>query len=144
MHTSTVDSLNELLEAERAGVETLIALKGQYSNLATDLERVEKDEVWSCSGLHHCILRLGGNLSAGKGDFAQKVMDLETLNERLHLLARGQQWVIRKIDDLLKNVLDGETRSFLQEMREVHERNVNWCQRQEAVSGDRRRAQDEK
>lgn len=130
MTSEIIAALNELLEAERAGVETLGKLRVAYGEIKADLERIEKDEGWSCVGLHKYITQLGGPASQGKGDFAAKVMALPTLSERLQLLARGQQWVIRKTDALLEKGLDGRTAAFLQEMKEVHRRNVEWCQLQ--------------
>lgn len=129
MNQEVIERLNELLEAERAGVEVCAALAEAVPELKTKLDRLKKDEAWSCAGLHRRIVALGGIPSERKGDFAEKVMALEGLKERLQLLSRGQRWVMKRIDTLLEGPLDQETRTFLEEMREVHRVNVDWCDR---------------
>ena len=125
----TIDRLNELLLAERAGVETLSRLVETAStpDLRTLFEAVRDDEAWSCAGLAKVIKRLGGVMSTGKGDFAEKVMAEPTLPARLRLLNRGQGWVVKRLTALLDRDLDGETRPFLEEMRAVHARNIAAC-----------------
>lgn len=132
MSSQVVAALNQLLEAERAGVETLAALKAQHpdSALGPGLDRLHKDEAWSCAGLARSAEAYGGPVSGATGDFAAKVLALPTLAQRLELLIRGQQWVVRKVDALLETEVEAGTVSFLREMKEVHRRNVEWCQRQ--------------
>ncbi len=129
MSQEIVQRLNELLEAERAGVEVCAALAEALPELKAELDRLRKDEAWSCAGLHRRIIALGGAPTGKKGDFAQKVMALQDLVERLQLLSRGQRWVVKRIDALLEGGLDPETRAFLEEMRRVHLVNIEWCDR---------------
>jgi len=134
MGQEIVQRLNELLEAERAGVEVCAALAEAVPELKPELDHLKKDEAWSYAGLHRRIVALGGAPSQKKGDFAQKVMALKGLVERLQLLSRGQRWVMKRIDALLEGWLDQETRTFLEEMQEIHRVNVDWCdQRAEAL-----------
>ena len=72
---TVVDRLNELLEAERAGVETLSRLcpEARSPEMLTLFEAVRSDEAWSCAGLARSIKTLGGVMSEKKGDFADKV-----------------------------------------------------------------------
>lgn len=136
MSAEIVAKLNELLEAERAGVEALAALKRAHPEYEANFEAVMKDEAWSCAGLHRAIESLSSAPTSATGDFASRVMALEGLVERLNLLSRGQRWVIRRIDTLLEEVLSAETRQFLVEMTKVHQKNVDWCdQTAQSLSG---------
>lgn len=124
-----IERLNELLEAERAGVETMsrlveIAITPEMRKL---LEGIRDDEAWSCAGLANAIRRLGGRMSEERGDFADKVMAQPSLPERLRLLNRGQGWVVKRLDTLSEKQLDEESRAFLHQMRAVHVRNIERC-----------------
>src|SRR3990172_5771623 len=126
-----VNRLNELLEAERAGVEaaTGLATADMKSYTRDDIRKFGEDEGWACSGLRRAIVRYGGIPSGGSGDFAQRVMALESEGEGLNLLARGQAWVVKRIDALLPFGLDPQTLAFLVEMREIHLENLDLCNR---------------
>jgi len=126
-----VARLNELLEAERAGVEAAAVLQRADRKGVTDteLKKFAEDEAAACAGLHRAILRYGGQPSTQTGDFGRKVAALTTEGERLNLMARGQAWVAKRIDVLLGMPLDEETRAFLAEMREEHLENVDACNR---------------
>jgi nitronate monooxygenase len=121
-----IDLLNALLEAERAGVETANHLLKLYplEELDAQYRQLKKDEAWSCAGLHQAILREGGEPSKGTGDFADKVVALGTLREKLVLLNKGQAWVARKIDQAIAYGTQPETESFLKEMKKVHYTNI--------------------
>jgi len=123
--------LNELLEAERAGVEAAAGLgsAGLKSYTQDDIRKFGEDEGWACSGLRRAIVRYGGIPSGGSGDFGRKVLALESEADRLSLLARGQAWVVKRIDALLVLELDPHTRDFLVEMREIHLENLDLCNR---------------
>ena len=134
----TIRRLNELLEAERAGVETLVALlktvpKGYFRN---HLAKIEADEAFSCAVLERAIRGLGGEPSHGKNDFAQKVLALDALVDRLDLLARGQAWVVKRLDAVAEVVTDEDARKELAEMRKEHVDNVAWCNEQAAQLRD--------
>jgi hypothetical protein len=126
-----VARLNELLEAERAGVEAAGVLQRADRKGVTDteLKKFAEDEASACAGLHRAILRYGGQPSAQTGEFGRKVAALTTEGERLNLMARGQAWVAKRLDVLLGMPLDEETRTFLAEMREEHLENVDACNR---------------
>ena len=87
---TTVEWLNELLEAERAGVEALSRLfpEARTPEMLKLFEQVRDDQAWSCAGLARSIKTLGGAMSEKKGDFAKKVMAEPTLSDRLKLLNR--------------------------------------------------------
>lgn len=126
-----VARLNELLEAERAGVEAAAVLQraDQKGVTDTELKKFAEDEASACAGLRRAILRYGGQPSGRAGDFGHKVAALQTEGERLNLMARGQAWVVKRLDALLGMPLDPETQAFLAEMREEHLENVDACNR---------------
>ncbi len=126
-----VTRLNELLEAERAGVEAAAVLQraNQKGITDTELKKFAEDEASACAGLHQAILRYGGQPSGRAGDFGRKVAALKTEGERLSLMARGQAWVAKRLDALLGMPLDPETQAFLAEMREEHLENIDACNR---------------
>ncbi len=124
-----IDRLNELLEAEWAGVEVAVKLASAewQSYTPEDLRKFSEDEGWACSELRRAIVRHGGIPSPKMGGFAEKVLTLENEGERLELLIRGQMWVVKRIDQLLAMDLDPQTRAFLEEMREQHLENAHRC-----------------
>ncbi len=128
---TAVDRLNELLEAERAGVETLSRLlpEARTPEMKKLFEQVRDDEAWSCAGLARSIKTLGGVISEKKGDFAEKVMSEPTLAARLRLLNRGQGWVVKRLDALLGETLPASVSDFLKEMKSRHIANIEACDR---------------
>lgn len=134
MSDENIGRLNELLLAERAGVEVGALLKESVSKgfFRNHLAKLEADEATSCAVLERGVRALGGDPAQGKNDFAQKVMALPTLAERLELLARGQAWVVKRLDVLLAEALPEATLGELRAMRVAHVENIDWCNRQVA------------
>ncbi len=128
---TAIDRLNELLAAERAGVDTLSRLYPEARNAEMQklFEEVRDDEAWSCAGLVRSIKTLGGTISEKKGDFAEKVMREPTLAARLQLLNRGQGWVVKRLDSLLGETLPASVGEFLEEMKRRHITNIDACER---------------
>jgi hypothetical protein len=129
---TTVDRLNELLEAERAGVETLSRLfpEARSPEMHKLFEGVRDDETWACAGLVRSIKTLGGITSEKKGDFAEKVMSEPTLAARLRFLNRGQGWVVKRLDGLLLgDTLPAPVAEFVEEMKRRHITNIEACER---------------
>ena len=126
-----IDRFNELLEAERAGVDTLSRLfpEARGPEMQKLFEAVRDDEAWSCAGLVRSIKTLGGGISERKGDFADKVMHEPTLAARLRLLNRGQGWVVKRLDGLLAESLPPTVGTFLSEMKSRHLANIEACER---------------
>ena len=124
-----VDRLNELLEAERAGVETLSRLipEAHTTEMRRLFEQVRDDEAWSCAGLARSVKTLGEVMSEKKGDFAEKVMGEPTLAARLKLLNRGQMWVVKRLDALLGETPPASVADFLKEMKARHLTNITAC-----------------
>ncbi len=122
--------LNELLEAERAGVKVSAAYRDDSSVGAARslLGVVHAAEARSCALLSKAIQRLGGDPSSRTGDFAERALVVEGGSERLAFLNRGQRWVIRRLEAPIPRVEDSEVANWLGEMLALHIQNVLACE----------------
>ena len=127
-----------LLEAERAGVFAARALLSVATDSAeSDLMALVLDgERESCQILVRTLLKMGTRGSGQVGDFAGKVMALPDPDERLRLLIKGQEWVVRKIDEALQTEPSKEILLPLTEIRHVHDVNIGKC-REYIKTGER-------
>ncbi|MEG0149650.1 MAG: nitronate monooxygenase [Comamonas sp.] len=122
-----IESLNELLEAERAGVRVTAQTLAQVQDPATRslVEAVYRDEVQWCTMLLHAIRAMDGKSSTRTGDFFQKAMAIVDVNERLAFLNRGQAWVAKKLRELLPMVEDPVLNQNLARMLDSHVGNLD-------------------
>ena len=118
-----------LLEAERAGVLAARALLSAAEDSAeSDLMALILDgERESCQILGRTLLKMGARGSGQVGDFAQKVMALPEPDQRLKLLIKGQEWVVRKINEALQTEPSEEVLIALAKIRDVHDINIGKC-----------------
>lgn len=121
--------LNLLLEGERAGARGITAscLPLAEPADAEALRDVAADEGRFCSMLYRHIVRLGGTPSSVTGAFADKLARSTNLTDRLHLLNRGQGWVVRQLATALPQIDDRELHADLTDMLRVHEHNIARC-----------------
>ena len=126
-----VNLLNQLVEGERAGARGLIDMDTEVEDAALRelLTAVAKDEARFCAMLSHHVTRLGGDASRATGVFYDKLKARETLADKLKLLDRGQSAVVRMLVDAIPRIKDTALRDDLDEMREVHVRNIESCAR---------------
>ncbi len=122
-----IASLNELLEAERAGARVALASRkaspdAPYANL---MRAVWADEARWCAMLSRQIKRLGGVPSRKTGAFRGKAMAIADPMERLAFLNRGQSWVVRKLEALTPRVRDENLHADLRVMLESHRENID-------------------
>ena len=126
-----VDRMQELLEAERAGVKCLDAM----ADNATDMGKKElfslfrNDEGKFCAGLFRLIQARGAQPTQTVGAFADKVIALPTETEQVVLLIKGQAWVVRKIDEIPPAEMSADEKAFFADMREVHVVNIDKCKK---------------
>ena len=126
--------LNRLLEAERAGRALLDAMSKETADpeiksLFADFTDLEAGDVSVLEGL----IRLhGGTPSIQIGDFAEKVLQLDSLRDQINLLSRGQAWVAKKIEQALALNPPPDIAAFLKEMANRHRHNMEWA-RAEAI-----------
>lgn len=121
--------LNQLLESERAGARGVGEMSGQAAGeqARTALREIARDESRFCAMLLRHIERLDGAPSKATGAFHGKLAAVVALDERLALLNRGQGWVARRLRDAMPRIADDLLRADLQEMLEVHLRNIERC-----------------
>ena len=128
---SLIDRMQELLEAERAGVKCLDVM----ADHASDMEKKElfslfrNDEGKFCAGLFRLLQARGAAPTKNVGAFAEKVIALPTETEQVALLIKGQGWVVRKIDEIPPAETSAEEKTFFADMREVHVVNIEKCRK---------------
>ncbi|MDF1535478.1 MAG: DUF6306 domain-containing protein [bacterium] len=125
------EKLTVLLEAERAGVVTAKRMlsEGSSDEEGALLEEILEGERSSCRDLGRMLLQIGSRGSGNVGDFVEKVMALPDLGSRLKLLVKGQEWVVRKIEELMEESLPGGMAKELGEIHRVHVENIALCRR---------------
>lgn len=125
-HTELRAALEELLQAERAGAR--VAGQSARSTAQTDvvdlLTHVQKDEAKWCAMLMSALRRLEVSPSGLVGAFYEKAMAVEDIDTRLAFLNRGQDWVVRKLQNLIPRVSQDWLRNDLVAMRKAHEVNI--------------------
>jgi hypothetical protein len=121
-----IATLNELLEAERAGTRVALATRKQATNqrVADFMLGIERDEARWCGMLKTQVERLGGIASETCGAFYEKAMAIPDPIERLSFLNRGQGWVVRKLKELTPRVDDAALRDALDDMEKSHVENI--------------------
>ena len=126
-----IDRMQELLEAERAGVKCLAAMADQTPEGAKKefLVFLRNDEGRFCAGLHRLIRDRKGTPTDRTGTFADKVLALEGEAERLALLIKGQSWVVRKIDEIPAAEMTPDEKSFFDDMHKAHVVNIEACRK---------------
>ena len=125
----TLELLNALLEAERAGVRVTgaYAREATGAEVKTALREVGRDEGRYCAMLTRHIQRLGAAPTDRTGAFFEKAMAVAAERDRLAFLNRGQGWVVRKLREALPRVPDDTLHADLKEMLATHERNIARC-----------------
>lgn len=121
-----VERLNRLLEAERAGVVVMNDLAKDEDDAAVKerLIEVRNDEGKYCAGLVGMIKARGDVPTEKTGDFVDKVRALEKKEERLSLLIRGQEWVVRKVKEIPLELFEAPEKEFVADMIQGHEVNI--------------------
>jgi hypothetical protein len=129
---SLIDDLNDLLIKTRSGLEAAKAVADEIKECDPDivrgLEDIVETERWSSSGLYHRITQLKGTPTLLTTDFASRVTDKDELQDRLKMICDEQRAIARQAKSLLsRSDLDEPTKESLEEVRDMHSRNVEWC-----------------
>jgi rubrerythrin len=134
MEKELEDLLNLLLEAERAGVQALQGMSEETADpeVKSLFRYFSEVEVKDCASLEKLIHDHGGTPSAKTGDFAEKVLNLDSLHDQMNLLSRGQAWTARKVEQALALNPSPEIAAFLKEMANRHRHHMEWA-RAEAI-----------
>ena len=125
-----IAALNELLEAERAGAFIArVSLRDAPPEMAPLLKTVWRDEARWSAMLIDQIKRLSATPTRKRGAFAEKAMAITNPRERLAFLNRGQNWVVRKLADLMPKVRDNTLHAALRDMCDNHVHNAKAANR---------------
>lgn len=121
-----VATLNELLEAERAGARVTLetARQAQHPSIVELMQYIQHDEARWCAMLLRRIRQLGGTASPRMGAFYEKAMAIDDIAERITFLNRGQGWVVRKLRELIPKVEDASLSADLHQMLSSHVANI--------------------
>jgi hypothetical protein len=121
-----VASLNELLEAERAGARVTLetARQARHPTIVELMQYIQHDEARWCAMLLRQIRELGGTASPRMGAFYEKAMAIDDIAERIAFLNRGQGWVVRKLRDLIPKVENASLSADLHHMLSSHVANI--------------------
>lgn len=121
------DFYRTILEAERAGVQVVTELLPviEDDDLKTMMTRYLRDEGMNCQIISSLIKNLGHEPGNKTGDFINKIRALESVDEKLELLIKGQEWVARQIR-FNREFIDSTSSSFFLEAIKIqHEENVD-------------------
>jgi len=126
-----IDRMQELLEAERAGVKCLEVMADHASDMGKKelFSLFRNDEGKFCAGLFGLLQARGAVPTKNVGAFADKVIALPTEAEQIALLIKGQGWVVRKIDEISPAEMNAGEKAFFTDMREVHVVNIEKCRK---------------
>lgn len=121
-----VATLNELLEAERAGARVTLetARQTRHPTIVELMQHIHEDEARWCAMLLRQIRARGGTASPRMGAFYEKAMAIEDIAERIAFLNRGQGWVVRKLRELIPKVEDASLSADLHHMLSSHVANI--------------------
>ena len=124
-----IERLSVLLEAERAGVfaARFLVEKSSDETERELMERILDGEKESCRLIGRTIVREAGSTTGNVGEFYLKVMALEAPMDRLNLLIKGQEWVLRKLDEALPDWTEPGILKDLDRIRRVHVKNIEAC-----------------
>lgn len=134
-------ALNELLEAERAGLRVARETASQMpaGTMAALMADIQRDEAHWCGMLSRTIRALDAKPSGLTGAFWAKAMAIADLEERLAFLNRGQAWVVRRLQALAPRVEHVDIRADLERMLKAHAHNILRVDRSIAASRTSRR-----
>ncbi len=116
-----------ILEAERAGVQSIGDILPSVADeeLKSLMTNYLRDEGMNCQILISLIKNLGYEPGNKTGDFVEKIRALKTVEEKIELLSKGQEWVARQIR-YNRELIDSASSSFFMEAIKVqHEENVD-------------------
>jgi hypothetical protein len=121
--------LNELLEAEQAGVKTANAFLEDAGDgpTAALLRDVRRDEARYAALLGRLVAGLGGTPSGKVGGFYERAVAIDGMAARLAFLNRGQGWVAKKLREALPRIAEDNVHAALKEMLETHDANIARC-----------------
>jgi len=83
------------------------------------------DEGMNCQILTTLIKNLGHEPGSTTGDFIDKIRALNSTDEKLDLLIRGQEWVAKQIRYNRELINSASSMFFVEAIKIQHEKNVD-------------------
>lgn len=122
-----IEFYGKILEAERAGVQTIKELLNDMTDQdsRTLASAYLLDEGMNCGILSNLIKNAGGTPGTRTGDFVEKIRALNSIKEKLELLAKGQEWVAKQIRYNREILFPASARMFMESIKIQHEENVD-------------------
>jgi hypothetical protein len=119
-------SLNDLLEAERAGLRVALRTVAEIEDPSLNMlmTGIHRDGARWCGVLTRSILSLRGTPSTRTGVFYEKAMAIADLPQRLAFLNKEQAWVVRRLRTLLPKVRSECIHGDIMGMLVSHEENI--------------------
>jgi len=123
-HEQIASELQVLLEAERAGAriakESTEEARQSDPSKIDGLEHLLGEETHCCRVLIDCLEHIGETPGSGIGDFYDKCMAIDDLDDRLALVDKGQRWVLRKVETILPRLSDPTLIAAIKDVRDRH------------------------
>ncbi len=125
------DFYRKILEAERAGVQSISGIMNTLEDgeLKMMMATYLRDEGMNCQVLISLIKNLGHEPGSKTGDFVGKINALPSLQEKLQLLVKGQEWVAKQIRYNRPLIETASSLYFMEAMKVQHEENVDRMKR---------------
>jgi hypothetical protein len=116
---TVVERMQELLEAERAGLVCFeqMAFFASHKEVNHFFMSARNHSAVFCEGLHSLIMQRKAAPTNAVGALNEKVMALETEKERIELIAKAINWLLNRIDDLPQGELSEDEVGFFTRMR---------------------------
>ena len=115
-----------LLEAERAGARICArtAADTAESGIRDLMRSIQRDESACCAMLLKWIRHMGGEPSLRTGGFYEKCLAIADIRQRIAFINRGQDWVARKIREMLPRIRDNRMHADFAAMLVTHQANI--------------------
>lgn len=125
------DALNDLLEAERVGVQCAAA----FASGATEYVEREafslmgREDIEICLALRERLEQAAAPVSPATNAVAEAILAAERYDERLRAFAEHQRRVSRRAAELAGAIADDEARQILDRLAVLHDWHVEWAER---------------
>jgi hypothetical protein len=118
-----LESLNELLEAERAGMRVALETAAEIEDPSVKrlVTETHCDGVRWCGVLTSAILSLKGTPSTRTGAFYEKAMAIEDLSQRLEFFNKGPAWIVCRLQTFLPRIRGEDIHKSIMAMLVSHQ-----------------------
>jgi len=125
--SSSIDFLNGMLEAERAGAKALVVYMDSFPRNSEEwkvLRQIQADEAHNCALIGKLIEKAGAPYSHATGKFYDRAVAVKGARAQIEFLVRGLKWAVKKFEQALPG-LDAEARAVFTKMRDSHLRSIS-------------------